>query len=88
MKKEEIAIILTHGNEPNPETSIQDTQWLGWEKISAGGRIQHGEAKKRLESAGTLDGRDEQAKIINKYNGWVFHRHPECAKEEDWIPLN
>lgn len=54
LQEEEVAIISTHGYQRNKKTSIQATQWLEWENMSADGRIQHGRTRKEAKLEGIL----------------------------------
>ena len=42
LKENEIGIISANGYQPNRKTSLEATQWLEWENMSANGRIIHG----------------------------------------------
>lgn len=54
LKKEEIGIISTHGYQPSQKTSIQATQWLECENMSANESLQHKRAKQREKLDDTL----------------------------------
>lgn len=68
-------VISTHGYEPIRKISIQTTQWLEWENMSANIQFPHGRTKRINIGRYFVDNADEETKIVYEYSGSVFYGH-------------
>ncbi|XP_055352832.1 uncharacterized protein LOC129598801 [Paramacrobiotus metropolitanus] len=89
LPENKVAALSSHGPHRNRRTSIQATQWLEWENMSANGRIRHGRNGKEVKIGRYfVDGFDKETQTVYEYNGCVFHGHPFCTEENDVVPYS